>query len=60
MAEAGCSGSQEGTGWGKGGDRPKWKRVPHSLSVTHTAACQMLASNYLGCHHVAPTGIKAY
>lgn len=24
-AEAGCSGSQEGTWWGKGGERPKWK-----------------------------------
>lgn len=37
-AEAGCSGSQEGTGWGRGGERPKWKRAPQSLWHTQPNA----------------------
>lgn len=45
--------SGKGTGWGKGGERPKWKRVPNSL---HTALCQMLTSNYLESHHIVLAG----
>ena len=52
----GAAGVRRGQGGGRDGTVPSGKRVPHSLSVTHTALRQMLTSNYLGSRYIVPTG----
>lgn len=61
-AEAGCSGSQEGTGWGKGmRERSQVEKSPTQfVSHAHMALCQMLSSNYLESHHTVLTGNTTY